>query len=109
MSSLNSVMLIGRLTKDPEVRAAPTDDPDQATCLLTLAVTERDRRGRPVELIVEVEARRRLGEICAGCLKQGSEVFAAGKLRFGAASGRTSPPAATFVVDARQIQFLSRR
>ena len=108
MANLNSVMLIGRLTRDPEVK---TTTGGAALCTFGLATNERykDDGGNQHEVtcFVEVEAWRKLAEICGQYLKKGREVFIAGKLHFHsweAADGGGKRNRLT--ISARQIQFL---
>lgn len=103
MAHINSVMLIGRLTADPQTRNDCPDCPGERVCVFPLAVTERAGDGRNRRFPVEVEARRQLGAICARYLRKGSEVFVVGRLRLGARR-RSS-----LTVQARQVQFLGPR
>ena len=107
MANLNSVMLIGRLTRDPQVRSIPSG---VTVCSFGLATNERFKRpnGEEGELtcFVEVEAWRRLGEICAEYLSKGREVFVAGRLRFNSWEAKDGGRRSKITVEARQIQFL---
>lgn len=111
MANLNSVMLIGRLTRDPEVKTAPNG---AALCKFGLATNEKykDDGGNPHEVtcFVEVETWRRLAEICAQYLKKGREVFVAGKLRFHSWDAKEGGgKRSRLTVSARQIQFLGTK
>jgi single-strand DNA-binding protein len=110
MANLNSVMLIGRLTRDPELRAIPNG---AAVCVFRLATNEEWKRpnGEPGKrtCFVDVEAWRRLGEICAEYLKRGREVFVAGKLRFDSWEAKDGTRRSKLKVEARTIQFLGGR
>ena len=107
MANLNSVMLIGRLTRDPELRTTPAG---AAVCVFRLATNEEWKRpdgelGKRT-CFVDVEAWRRLGEVCAEYLKRGREVFVAGKLRFDSWEAKDGTKRSKLKVEARTIQFL---
>lgn len=79
---LNKVMLIGRLTRDPESRATP-----QGTTVATFSVatgfTWTDQSGNKQEKTEfhNVVAWRKLAEICAQYLKKGSKIYCEGRLQ----------------------------
>lgn len=84
MANLNKVMLIGRLTRDPESRSTSSG---QTVVQLGVAVnrtyTRRDS-GEKVEetAFVDVEAWGRTGETIARYLKRGRQIFIEGRLKF---------------------------
>jgi len=79
--SLNKVMLIGNLTRDPEMRYTP-----QGTAVCTFGVaTNRDWKTEAGEKKEDVEfhnvvAWNKLAEICSQLLKKGRKVFVEGRL-----------------------------
>lgn len=79
--SLNQVMLIGNLTRDPEMRYTP-----QGTAVCTFGVaTNREWKTESGEKKEDVEfhnvvAWNKLAEICANLLKKGRKVFVEGRL-----------------------------
>lgn len=79
---LNKVMLIGRLTRDPETRTTP-----QGTAVTTFSVatgfTWKDQSGNKQEKTEfhNVVAWRKLAEICAQYLKKGSQIYCEGRLQ----------------------------
>ncbi len=79
--SLNKVMLIGNLTRDPEMRYTP-----QGTAVCTFGVaTNREWKTESGEKKEDVEfhnvvAWNKLAEICAQLLKKGRKVFVEGRL-----------------------------
>ena len=83
MASLNRVMLIGNLTKDPELRHVPSGT---AVCELRLAVSERfkNREGQEVESVVYVDVVvwARQAEVCADRIAKGSPILVEGRLQF---------------------------
>ena len=73
---MNSVQLIGRLTRDPEIRAT-TDGP---VCALRIAV---DRMGRGSTVgYVDVSVWGKAGEACKAHLRQGWLVGVSGRLEY---------------------------
>lgn len=111
MANLNSVMLIGRLTRDPEVKTIPGG---ASLCKFGLATNERykDDGGNPREVtcFVEVETWRKLAEICGRYLKKGREVFVAGKLKFHSWEAKDGGgKRSRLTISARQIQFLGAK
>ena len=82
MASINKVMLIGNLGKDPEIRYMPSGD---AIANLTLATTEnwKDKQGEKQERTEwhRVSMFGRLAEIAGEYLKKGSSVYIEGKLQ----------------------------
>ena len=84
MANLNKVLLIGRLTRDPESRSTPSG---QSVVQFGLAVnrtyTRRDS-GEKVEetAFIDVEAWGRTGETIARYMKKGRQIFIEGRLKF---------------------------
>lgn len=81
MSDLNSVVLVGRLVRDPELKYTPQGAP---VCEFTLASNRRftKKDGEKVEEVafVDVVAWNRLAEISAEYLKKGRMVVVSGQL-----------------------------
>jgi single-strand DNA-binding protein len=80
---LNKVMIIGRLTRDPELRTTPTGT---SVCQLGLAtnfVYTNQQSGQKVENVEyhNVVMWRKLGEIAAQYLKKGQRVYIEGRLQ----------------------------
>jgi single-strand DNA-binding protein len=82
MASLNKVMLIGNLGKDPEVRAIPSG---VKVANFSIATTERykDRDGNQTEKTEwhNIVMWRGLAEIAEKYLKKGSQIFVEGRLQ----------------------------
>jgi single-strand DNA-binding protein len=80
--SLNKVMLIGNLTRDPELRYTPTG---AAVCTIGLA-TNRNWTTESGEKKEETEFHRvvawnKLAELCSQLLTKGRKIFVEGRLR----------------------------
>ena len=84
MASFNKVILMGNLTRDPELKTAPSGS---KVADLGLAVSEnwRDKNTgeyREIVCFVDVTAWNRLAELCHQYLKKGSPVLVEGRLQF---------------------------
>lgn len=81
MASVNRVILIGNLGKDPEIRHMPNGD---AVTNITLATTEtwKDQSGERKEKTEwhRVVFYRKLAEIASQYLKKGSSVYVEGRI-----------------------------
>ena len=82
MASVNKVILIGNLGKDPEVRYMPSG---KAVANVTIATSEswKDQDGNQQEKTEwhNIVAWRKLAEICGEYLKKGKKVYLEGKLQ----------------------------
>jgi single-strand DNA-binding protein len=83
MASLNKVMLIGNLGRDPEMRYLPNGE---AVCNFSIATTEswKDKQSGQKQEKTEwhnITMYRRLAEIAGQYLKKGSSVYVEGRLQ----------------------------
>ena len=82
MASVNKVILIGNLGRDPEIRYMPSGD---AVANLRIATTDKfkDRNGEQQEVTEwhSVAFFGKQAEICGQYLKKGSQVYVEGSLR----------------------------
>jgi single-strand DNA-binding protein len=80
--SVNKVILVGNLGKDPELRYTPSGT---AVATFSLATTERykDREGQKQEKTEwhNIVAWRQLAEICGKFLHKGKQVYIEGKIQ----------------------------
>ena len=80
--SLNKVILIGRLGRDPECRYLPNGD---AVCNFSIATSEswKDQSGQKKERTEwhNITLYRKLAEIAAQYLKKGSQVYIEGRIQ----------------------------
>ncbi|CAG0990784.1 Single-stranded DNA-binding protein [Burkholderiales bacterium] len=81
MASINKVILIGNLGRDPEVRYLPNGD---AVTNISVATTDtwKDKEGNKQEKTEwhRVTFYRRLAEIAGEYLKKGSQIYVEGRL-----------------------------
>jgi single-strand DNA-binding protein len=92
MKSVNKVILIGNLTRDPELRH--TAENKKAVCTFGLA-TNRMVIGQNGEKQEEPEFHRivawdKLAEICNQYLKKGRKIYAEGRLQYRTYTGQDS-------------------
>jgi len=83
MASVNKVIVIGNLGKDPETRFLPDG---KAVCNFSVATTDKwtDKATNEKKEATEwhrISSFGRLAEICGEYLKKGSQVYIEGKLR----------------------------
>jgi len=82
MADFNSVVLVGRLARDPELRHAPSGDP---VCTFSVATnqryTKRDGQKARIVTFVDIDAWRRLADFCSQSLKKGRQVLVSGTLK----------------------------
>ncbi|MDR0486232.1 MAG: single-stranded DNA-binding protein [Elusimicrobiota bacterium] len=105
----NSVMLIGRLTRDPELRRTGTG---KAVCSFDIAVNRRYKDSASGEwkddtVFVPVVVWEAQAERCAERLKKGSPVSVEGKLRSNKWEGQDGVKRTKLEVWAQRVQFLS--
>ena len=84
MANLNKVLLIGRLTRDPESRSTPSGSTVVAFGLAVNRNWTRRDSGEKVEetAFIDVEAWGRTGETIARYMKKGRQIFIEGRLKF---------------------------
>jgi len=108
MASLNKVLLIGNLTRDPEVRYTPKGT---AVADLGLAVSRsyKTESGEIKEEVcfLTVVAWGRQAETAGEYLKKGSPIFVEGRLQYETWE-KNGEKRNTIKVNAERIQFLSR-
>lgn len=110
MANLNKVLLIGRLTRDPEVRHTPSG---LAVADLGIAVN-RFRKGQDgarqeETCFVDVTAWGRTAELAQQYLKKGRQVFVEGFLRLEQWTAQDGQKRSKLSVTADNLQFLDSR
>lgn len=107
MASLNKVLLIGNLTRDPELRYIPSG---AAVTSFTIAMNRvyKLQTGDKKEEVsfVRVVVWARLAEVCNDYLKKGNPVFVEGRLQSRSWDGPDGQKRNTLEVIATNIQFL---
>ncbi len=109
-ASYNKVMLMGNLTRDPELRYTPSG---QGVATFTIAVnrTYNSSSGEKKEDVsfVRIVAWARQAEICNEYLKKGSPIFVEGRLQSRNWEAQDGSKRSTMEVVAQNVQFLSSR
>jgi len=108
MANFNSVVLVGRLTRDPELRYTPTGD---AVCTFGIAInrkwTPAGGEQKEETVFLDIEAWKRLGETCGTHLKKGREVLVHGSVRQEKwENDRTGKKGTKTRIAAQAVQFL---
>jgi single-strand DNA-binding protein len=107
MASFNKVLLMGNLTKDPELRYTP-----QGTAVVNLRLAVNRRfRNRNQELkdevcFVTVVVWDKQAEVCNQYLQKGRAIFAEGRLQSRSWEDSSGQKRNTIEVRAERIQFL---
>ncbi len=105
--SLNRVVLIGRLAKDPELRFTPDGTP---VTTLRLAVSRPfAKEGQPDVDFFSVVVWRKLAELCSEYLGKGRLVAVEGRLRRREWKTAEGQPRSDVEIVASNIQFLDRK
>jgi single-strand DNA-binding protein len=113
--SLNKCMLIGRLTRDPELRYTPSGT---AVCQLALATNrygtdqqsgERREFTDYHDVVVWNQGQRKLAELCGQYLQKGRLVYVEGRLQTRSWDDQsTGQKRYRTEVNANDVQFLDR-
>lgn len=83
MPSYNKVIVMGNLTRDPEIRSVGVNAVKVCRFALALNERRRDRNGALVDFptFVEVDAWEKLAELCGQYLRKGRTVLVEGRLQ----------------------------
>ena len=107
MASLNKVLMIGNLTRDPELRYIPSGS---AVASFTIAMNRvyKLQTGEKKEetSFVRVVVWGRMAETCGEYLKKGRPVFVEGRLQSRSWDGPDGQKRSTIEVVATSVQFL---
>ena len=108
MASLNKVLLMGNLTRDPELRYIPNGS---AVTSFTLAMNRvyKLQTGEKKEEVsfVRVVVWGRMAEVCNDYLKKGRPVFVEGRLQSRSWDGPDGQKKSALEVIAMNVQFLN--
>jgi len=114
VSSLNKVMLIGRLTRDPEMRYTPSGQPVTSFSIATNRYSsgadgERREFTDYHNIVAWNIGRRNLAELVANYTKKGSSVYVEGRLQTRSWEGQDGQKRRATEVVASDVQFLDSR
>ncbi len=111
MASVNKVILIGNLGRDPEVRYTPSGS---AVCNVTMATTRSWKSKESGEKVEETEWHRivfydRLAEIAGEYLKKGRSVYVEGRLKTRKWTDKDGAEKYTTEIIAQEMNMLGGR
>lgn len=103
---LNRIVIIGRLTRDPEMRQTPSGT---AVCTFTLAVDRsfKSAAGERETDFIPVVAWRQLGETCGRYLAKGKLAAVDGRLQIRTYQAQDGSKRTAAEVVADNVRFLS--
>ena len=102
---MNKIILIGNLTRDPELRTTPQGI---SVCDFTIAVNRRGGQQNETAFF-RVTAWSQLGENCAKYLAKGRKVYVSGPLSARTYQASRGETRVTLEVTADEVEFLSAR
>lgn len=110
VKSMNEVVLIGRLTKDPEIRYTQSQ---MAICNFTLAVDRPYSKNRqdnaPTADFIRITVFDRQAENCNQYLSKGSQAAVQGRIQTGSYKDKNGNTVYTTDVIAGRVEFLGSR
>lgn len=108
MANLNNVVLLGNLTRDPEVRYLPSGTP---VATLGLAVNNRIKQGdewKDDPCFIDVVVFGKQAESCGEYLSKGQPVLVEGRLRYRTWEGQDGQKRSKHEVSASRVQFMPK-
>ncbi len=114
---MNKIILIGNLTRDPELRSVNTMNGPVSVCDFTIAVNRRGYRNQQQQQggqsgdadFFRITAWRQLGENCSKYLSKGRKVFVSGPLSARTYQANDGSTRVSLEVTAEDVEFLSSR
>ncbi|MGI6649455.1 MAG: single-stranded DNA-binding protein [Bacillota bacterium] len=103
---LNRVILIGRLTRDPEMRFTTSGIP-VTTFSLAVDRSYTNKQGERETDFIDIVAWRQLGELCANYLSKGRLAAVEGRLEIQSYETQDGQKRRVARVVAQNVQFLS--
>ncbi|MDR2340993.1 MAG: single-stranded DNA-binding protein [Puniceicoccales bacterium] len=108
MTSYNRVILVGNLTRDPELRTTPNGT---SVCRFSLAVSRQfrnaDGSSREEVVFIEVDAFAKQAETIARHMTKGSPILVEGRLKLDQWESQNGEKRSKILVIAESFQFLS--
>ena len=102
---MNNVTLIGRLTRDPEVRY--TSGTQMAVARFTIAVDRQFKRdGEPTADFIPIVAFGKTAELCERYISKGRQVAVEGRIQTGSYTNKDGNKVYTTDVVANRVEFL---
>ena len=101
---MNNVVLIGRLTKDPEIRQVG----ETTVCNFTLAVDRLMTKGKKADFI-RIVCFGKTAELCERFLTKGKQVAIQGRIQTGSYENKNGDRVYTTDVVADRVEFLGKK
>lgn len=111
MASVNKVILVGNLGRDPELKYLPSG---MAACSISVATTSRRKDKNTGETVEDTQWHRvqlfdKLAEITNEYAKKGRAVYIEGRLRYGKYTDKDGVEKNTCEILATELQLLGGR
>ena len=105
---MNRVQLLGRLTKDPEVRYTPSQ---KVVCSFTLAVDRPflNQEGQREEDFIPVVVWGKAAELCGNSLAKGHRILVEGRLQIRSYDGKDGNRHWVTEIIANNVEFVERK
>lgn len=107
MSSFNKVILLGRLTRDPELRVTPNGN---NICKFSIAVSRKFKAGdgsmKEEVTFVEIDAFGRQAELIAKFFSKGKPIFVEGRLKLDQWESQAGEKRSKLSVVLENFQFI---
>ena len=103
---MNKVILIGRLTKEPDFRSTANGT---SVCTFTIAINRRFKtEGQQQADFIPIVAWGKTADICAKYLHKGSQVAVCGSIQTRSYDDKNGNKVYVTEVNAEEVQFLSK-
>ena len=114
MNNLNSILLEGNLTRDPELRYTPSDGPSPGTPVCTLVVSsvrsvKVDGERHEEVSFIEATTWGQLATVCAEHLQKGRGVRVVGRIKQERWEDAAGNARSKVVIVAEHVEFQPRR
>lgn len=106
MGDLNQLTIVGRLTRDPEMKEVGSNKVTNFTVATSNRYTKKDGETVETSLFVRVAVWNRMAEVCNEHLAKGREVLVQGPVEVQAWLTQENEPRASLEMKANIVQFL---
>ncbi len=105
---MNRIFLLGRLTRDPEVRITPTE---KTVCTFTLAVDRpfSAKNGQREADFINIVTWNKTAELCGNSLTKGQRLLVEGRLQIRSYDGKDGNKHYVTEVIADRVEFIERK
>ena len=105
---MNKIILLGRLTRDPEVRYTPTG---KVVCQFTLAVDRpfANQEGQREADFIAIVVWGKIAELCGNSLTKGQRALVDGRLQIRSYDAKDGTKRWVTEIIANSVEFIERR